>query len=97
MEILILERYKVACAASGKAGGFLASSWCSHSTPIDELARTSFKIHQELAEQLNGEEMYEFRMLHTYSANLDLSVSSVEGHTYSLPEDTPVSVIRIDE
>ena len=44
----IVERCDVACAASGKAGGFLARDWCD-SNAVGPLARCSFDLHMELA------------------------------------------------
>ena len=40
----------VACAASGKSGGFLALDWCDGS-PLEALARRSFALHASLAER----------------------------------------------
>jgi len=48
VEVIVVERTEVACAASGKAGGFLALDWCVDS-PLDALARRSFALHVELA------------------------------------------------
>ena len=48
----IVERCGVACAASGKSGGFLALDWCDHS-PLAALARTSFALHAALAQTLD--------------------------------------------
>lgn len=42
------------CAASGKAGGFLALDWCDGS-PVGPLARASFRMHAEIAEKLHLE------------------------------------------
>jgi glycine/D-amino acid oxidase-like deaminating enzyme len=39
-EVMVLERKAVACAASGKSGGFLALDWCD-GTPLMALARRS--------------------------------------------------------
>ena len=44
----LLERTAVACAASGKSGGFLARDWCDGSA-LGPLARASFALHRELA------------------------------------------------
>jgi len=44
----VIERTGVACAASGKSGGFLALDWCDGS-PLAPLARRSFALHAELA------------------------------------------------
>lgn len=47
----VVERTGVACAASGKAGGFLALDWCDGS-PLGPLARESYAMHARLAESL---------------------------------------------
>jgi glycine/D-amino acid oxidase-like deaminating enzyme len=51
VDVTVVERTEVACAASGKAGGFLALDWCAGS-PLDDLARRSFALHAELAGDL---------------------------------------------
>ena len=48
VDVTVVERTGIACAASGNAGGFLALDWCADS-PIDALARRSFALHTELA------------------------------------------------
>lgn len=60
---IIVERTGVACAASGKAGGFLARHWCD-GTPLQQLARRSFDLHAELADQ--SSEDWGYRRLVTY-------------------------------
>ena len=45
-EAIVIERTGVACAASGKSGGFLALDWCD-GTPLQALARRSFALHAE--------------------------------------------------
>lgn len=59
----VIERTGLACAASGKAGGFLALDWCD-GTPLEELARRSFALHARLAEMIGGE--WDYRPLTTY-------------------------------
>src|SRR5688572_23159453 len=54
VEVTVVERAEVACAASGKAGGFLALDWCAGS-PLDALARRSFALHAELAAQIEDD------------------------------------------
>ena len=54
VDVIVVERTAVACAASGKAGGFLALDWCAGS-PLDALARRSFALHAELAAQLGND------------------------------------------
>src|SRR4051812_25043729 len=59
----VLERAALACAASGKSGGFLALDWCD-GTPLEALARRSFALHTELTQQIGGE--WGYRPLTTY-------------------------------
>ncbi len=61
----IVERCDVACAASGKAGGFLALDWCDNS-PLSSLARKSFHLHAELADTFG--EAYGYRRMTTLAA-----------------------------
>src|ERR1700728_3735827 len=63
-DVTVLERSAVACAASGKSGGFLARDWCD-GTPLMHLARRSFELHAELAEDLNGD--WGYRRMTTYA------------------------------
>ena len=58
----VVERCGVACAASGKSGGFLALDWCDGS-PLAALARKSFALHAELAQTLGVD--YGYRRLTT--------------------------------
>ncbi len=60
---IVVERTGVACAASGKSGGFLALDWCD-GTPLQDLARRSFALHAELARALDRD--YGYRRLTTY-------------------------------
>src|SRR3954453_21450839 len=53
VEVIVVERTGVACAASGKSGGFLALDWCDGS-PLGPLARRSFALHPELAARFPG-------------------------------------------
>ena len=62
-EVTVIERGAVACAASGKSGGFLARDWCDGS-PLMQLARRSFDLHADLAHDLNGD--WGYRRLTTY-------------------------------
>ena len=52
---------RIAPAASGKAGGFLALDWNDHSV-TGQLARRSFALHQELADTL-GADKIQYRRL----------------------------------
>ena len=62
IEVVVVERTGVACAASGKAGGFLALDWCDGS-PLGPLARRSFALHAELAARFPG--AWDYRRLDT--------------------------------
>ena len=53
----LVERHRVACAASGKSGGFIARDWCE-GQPQAELARVSFDLHAELARTLDADYGY---------------------------------------
>jgi glycine/D-amino acid oxidase-like deaminating enzyme len=55
--VTVVERLGVACAASGKSGGFLALDWCDGS-PLEPLARASFALHAELARALGTDHGY---------------------------------------
>jgi glycine/D-amino acid oxidase-like deaminating enzyme len=59
----VIERTGLACAASGKSGGFLARDWCDGS-PLAPLARRSFALHASLAERIADDWCY--RRLDTY-------------------------------
>ena len=54
IDVTVVERTGVACAASGKSGGFLALDWCD-SQPLGPLARRSFALHETLAAELGGD------------------------------------------
>jgi len=53
---LVVDRGGPAAAASGRAAGFLALDWCA-GTPLDVLARASFALHRELADELGAERL----------------------------------------
>lgn len=61
--VTVVERSGVACAASGKSGGFLALDWCDGS-PLGPLARASFALHAELARELGTD--YGYRRMDTF-------------------------------
>ncbi len=61
---IMVERTRLASAASGKSGGFLALDWCD-GTALEQLARRSFHLHARLAGELAGE--WGYRPLTTYS------------------------------
>ncbi|XP_076900848.1 D-amino-acid oxidase-like [Bidens hawaiensis] len=74
----------IACAASGKAGGFLALDWCDGG-PVSSLARASFNLHRSLAEELNGKESYGYRPVNTLSLSVTESESQRRGKKSTVP------------
>jgi glycine/D-amino acid oxidase-like deaminating enzyme len=60
---IVIERRGLACAASGKSGGFLALDWCDGS-PLEALARRSFALHASLAERIADD--WGYRRLTTF-------------------------------
>ena len=100
VDVIVVERTEIACAASGKAGGFLALDWCAGS-PLDSLARRSFALHAELAGELDTD--WAYRRMDAYSgvvvgdrdarrhkpAALDwLSAGTVINHRLGTPDTT---------
>lgn len=73
--VTLVEKSNVACAASGKAGGFLALDWCDGG-PLSSLARASFNLHRSLAQELDGPNSYGYRSLTTLSLTVTESQSS---------------------
>jgi glycine/D-amino acid oxidase-like deaminating enzyme len=63
VRVTVVERSAVACAASGKSGGFLALDWCDGS-PLGPLARASFALHADLARELGTD--YGYRRVETF-------------------------------
>ncbi|EPS70119.1 hypothetical protein M569_04640 [Genlisea aurea] len=73
--VTIVEKTSIACAASGKAGGFLALDWCDGGS-VSPLARASFNLHRILADELNGEVLYGYRPVTTLSLRITETTSS---------------------
>ncbi|PON67204.1 FAD dependent oxidoreductase [Trema orientale] len=67
--VTLVEKSSVACAASGKSGGFLALDWCDGG-PVASLARASFNLHRSLSEELDGPQSYGYRPLTTLSVTV---------------------------
>ena len=66
----VIERTGLACAASGKSGGFLALDWCD-GTPLEALARRSFALHASLADKI-GRDIggdWGYRRMTTYAGS----------------------------
>ncbi|MED6115250.1 hypothetical protein PIB30_088662 [Stylosanthes scabra] len=84
--VTLVEKSEVACAASGKAGGFLALDWCDGG-PVESLARASFNLHRSLSAELNGPQSYGYRPLTTLS--LTVTESDTNRPSSSKPSTVP--------
>jgi glycine/D-amino acid oxidase-like deaminating enzyme len=80
--VTVVERTGVACAASGKSGGFLALDWCDGS-PLGPLARASFKLHAELATELGAD--YGYRRMDTFMLAAREHGTPAGGHRVAAP------------
>jgi glycine/D-amino acid oxidase-like deaminating enzyme len=80
--VTVVERSGVACAASGKSGGFLALDWCDGS-PLGPLARVSFALHGELAQQLGTD--YGYRRMETFMLTAREHGTAAGGHRITPP------------
>eukprot|EP01098_Paradermamoeba_levis_P013944 TRINITY_DN6509_c0_g1_i1.p1 TRINITY_DN6509_c0_g1~~TRINITY_DN6509_c0_g1_i1.p1 ORF type:complete len:388 (-),score=87.60 TRINITY_DN6509_c0_g1_i1:43-1206(-) len=78
----VVERCSIACAASGKAGGFLALEWCD-SSELGVLARKSFKLHEELALTIKAD--WGYRKLDTLSLRFDENTLSPASSESAVP------------
>ena len=82
-QVTVIERSDVACAASGKSGGFLALDWNDHS-PLSVLARRSFALHGELADRIDAD--WGYRRLETLSVAASARRRLAGGKTSDLPD-----------
>jgi len=80
--VTVIERSGVACAASGKSGGFLALDWCDGS-PLGPLARASFALHADLAREITTD--YGYRRLDTFMVVARERGSVSGGHRVEAP------------
>jgi len=80
--VTVVERSGVACAASGKSGGFLALDWCDGS-PLGPLARASFALHAELAKELGTD--YGYRRMDTFMLAARERGALTGGHRVAAP------------
>jgi glycine/D-amino acid oxidase-like deaminating enzyme len=80
--VALVERSAVACAASGKSGGFLALDWCDGS-PLGPLARASFALHAALARELGAD--YGYRRVDTFMLAAREGGSLRGGHRVPAP------------
>jgi len=78
VQSIVIERTGLACAASGKSGGFLALDWCD-GTPLQPLARRSFVLHAQLAEEIGTD--WGYRRLTTYGGFVG---SRRHSHAYNI-------------
>lgn len=74
--VTVIESTGIACAASGKSGGFLARDWCD-GTPLASLARRSFALHAWLAEEIDDD--WGYRRLVTYGGLAGFPGHAVRG------------------
>eukprot|EP00929_Paragymnodinium_shiwhaense_P120362 TRINITY_DN92294_c0_g1_i1.p1 TRINITY_DN92294_c0_g1~~TRINITY_DN92294_c0_g1_i1.p1 ORF type:complete len:468 (+),score=104.10 TRINITY_DN92294_c0_g1_i1:93-1496(+) len=72
-EVVVIERERIAAAAGGKGGGFLAKRW-GDGSPTQPLHRVSFDLHAQLAEKLG---------ISSYRSIPVLSVTGGPGRGYS--------------
>ncbi|AAW41882.1 cytoplasm protein, putative [Cryptococcus deneoformans JEC21] len=72
--ITIVEGTKIAAAASGFSGGFLAKDW--HGTSTSSLSEFSFDLHASLAEEFGGKEKWGYRTVETLSIETDATSMS---------------------
>src|SRR5215470_7082509 len=82
VRVTVLERTGVACAASGKSGGFIALDWCDGS-PLGPLARASFALHARLADELRAD--YGYRRMDTFAMAARERAALAGGHRAPAP------------
>jgi len=82
VRVTVVERTGVACAASGKSGGFIALDWCDGS-PLGPLARASFELHARLAKELNAD--YGYRRMDTFAMAARERTAVAGGHRATAP------------
>jgi glycine/D-amino acid oxidase-like deaminating enzyme len=88
VEATVIEGTGLACAASGKSGGFLALDWCDGS-PLAPLARRSFALHAELAQRSIGK--WGYRRLDTYGGAVGFGRRRREHNLEWLSDDVTVT------
>jgi glycine/D-amino acid oxidase-like deaminating enzyme len=82
VRVTVIERTGVACAASGKSGGFIALDWCDGS-PLEPLARASFALHAKLAAELGVD--YGYRRMDTFAMAARERTTLTGGHRAPAP------------
>src|SRR6266536_1575029 len=78
---IVIERTGLACAASGKSGGFLALDWCD-GTPLESLARRSFALHANLTQEIDDD--WDYRRLATYGGSAGAGEIRGGGRAYGI-------------
>ncbi|WWC89932.1 uncharacterized protein L201_004861 [Kwoniella dendrophila CBS 6074] len=73
-KITILEGNKIASAASGYSGGFLAKDW--HGSATSDLSEMSYNLHEELSNKFNGQKEWGYRTVDTLSIETDATRKS---------------------
>lgn len=91
-QITIIESNDIACGASGKAGGLLAS-W-AFPTQLSEL---SFRLHENLAQLYQGDINWDYRHLNTINLDINLTEDENENKNTSKNSiDLPTDLNWID-
>jgi glycine/D-amino acid oxidase-like deaminating enzyme len=90
--ITILESTAVACAASGKAGGFLGRRW-QEGSPTGPLSEKSWELHSEWAEELNGKE-YGYRKVDTFGVEVGKRRSGTKSGKLPWLDSDKISSVR---
>ncbi|GAA5957397.1 hypothetical protein JCM8115_006978 [Rhodotorula mucilaginosa] len=73
VQVTLIEGSEIAAGASGKAGGLVALDW--HGPATASLAKLSYALHAQLAQELDGEKKWGYRKLDTLSISADLSTA----------------------
>src|SRR5262249_42651406 len=82
VRVTVVERTGVACAASGKSGGFIALDWCDGS-PLGPLARASFALHARLTDEIGVD--YGYRRMDTFAMAARERATPSGGHRTAAP------------
>ena len=75
--VTIVERTNIACAASGRAGGFLAKNWRTGAE--GKFSESSFQAHNDLAKRLKEE--FSTDVMYRRLTTLNLSINETESST----------------
>ena len=81
--VTIIDPVGIAKCASGKAGGFLAKEWRDN-TPLEQLQRLGFQLHQDLANDLKNtkddfkESIIDYRRLTCSAVSIDESTITIQ-------------------